>query len=51
LTITNSEITYNSLKGFFEATYDQDGDGYANLEDFINYYHVMEPEDAKLEKH
>ncbi len=39
-----AEVSYSSLKGFFEATYDLDKDGYANLDDFIEYFRFIEPE-------
>ena len=39
-----AEVSYSSLKGFFEATYDQDKDGQASLDDFIEYFRFIEPE-------
>lgn len=41
---TNAEVSYDSLKGFWEATYDTDKDGVAGIDDFIAYFNLMEPE-------
>lgn len=43
-TLANAEVSYDSLKGFWEATYDADKDGVANINDLIAYFNLMEPE-------
>lgn len=41
---TKAEVSFESLKGFWEATYDMDKDGAASINDFIAYFNLMEPE-------
>lgn len=43
--LARSEVSYTSLKGFWEATYDHDADGRASLDDFLRYFKLMEPEE------
>lgn len=37
----NSEITLQNLKLFFEATYDNNKDGFATFEEFLDYFRFM----------
>lgn len=36
-----SSVSLSNLKQFFSATYDINQDGYASLQEFINYYHFL----------
>jgi hypothetical protein len=45
LIFSHCEVSYSSLKGFWEATYDPDANGKASVEDFLKYFQLMEPED------
>lgn len=44
IVVNAGEVSYASLKGFWENTYDPDKDGKASLEDFVNYFKLMEPD-------
>lgn len=45
LIFSHCEVSYSSLKGFWEATYDPDANGKASVEDFLKYFQLMEPEE------
>jgi hypothetical protein len=42
--IVRAEVSYASIKGFWEAAYDTDQDGEATIDDFIKFFNLMEPE-------
>jgi len=42
--VLTAEVSYASLKSFWESTYDTDKNGEANLQDFIEYFSFLEPE-------
>jgi hypothetical protein len=45
-----AEVTYDNLKMFFDATYDQNKDGFATPEEFVEFFRIMEPEhDVNME--
>jgi hypothetical protein len=37
-TVLQTEVSYDSIKGFWEAIYDTDRDGKASLADFQSYF-------------
>ena len=39
--LIEAEVTYASLKGFWESTYDTDKNGEATIDDFVNYFRFM----------
>jgi hypothetical protein len=43
------EVSYNNLKSFWESAYDTDADGYANITDFMDFFHRMEHDHEPLE--
>jgi RNA:NAD 2'-phosphotransferase (TPT1/KptA family) len=47
---TTTEVTLSNLQGFFTATYDRDQDGFATLQEFVDYFRFMEPEHNLQEK-